>query len=191
MTRRSPGFFFFIAAHLLACMDPAPARADLVINEIYYDHPGVDTGREFVELLNRGLDPVDLSCHLLEFIDGATGRSRFLWQGASGSILPAGERLLVGGADVDGSDAPLLGSLENGPDAIRLISGSGTEDLVGYGETAYCEGEPALDVSPGLSLSRRPDGRDTGDNSSDFVPARPSPGFADPPPMNATGGCTS
>jgi len=30
----------------------APSRAQLVINELYYDHPGSDDGHEFVEIMN-------------------------------------------------------------------------------------------------------------------------------------------
>lgn len=177
MVRRSPGSFFLLYVFASICIFPAAALAAIVINELYYDHPGTDTGWEYVELFNNGLGPVDLSPYSLEFIDGATGSSRLLWEGASGSVLYAGERLLVCGGNVGGVGEPLLGSIENGPDAVRLFSGTGTVDVVGYGETSYCEGEPAPDVPAGVSLSRKPDGYDTDCNSSDFTPAGPTPGL--------------
>jgi hypothetical protein len=176
MTRWNPGYLFSLPLYLLICALPGTLSAGIVINELYYDHPGTDTGWEYVELYNNGLEPVELSPYRLEFIDGATGSSRLLWEGVSGSVLYAGERLLVRGESVESAGETLLGSIENGPDAVRLVSGAGTADLVGYGETFYCEGEPAPDVQAGVSLSRKPDGYDTDLNSSDFTPAGPTPG---------------
>ncbi|HER44352.1 MAG TPA: lamin tail domain-containing protein, partial [Candidatus Eisenbacteria bacterium] len=91
--------------------------------------------------------------------------------------LSAGERLLVCGSSVPATGEPLLGSIENGPDAVRLLVESITVDIVGYGDVPYREGEPAPDVPAGLSLSRKPDGFDSDDNASDFVPAGPTPGL--------------
>jgi len=176
MTRWDPGYLFSLPLYLLICALPDTLSAGIVINELYYDHPGADTGWEYVELYNNGPEPVDLFPYRLEFIDGATGSSRLLWEGASGSVLYAWERLLVRGDNVEGEGETLLGSIENGPDAVRLVSGAGTADVVGYGETFYCEGKPAPDVQAGVSLSRKPDGYDTDLNSSDFTPAGPTPG---------------
>ena len=177
MTRRCPGLFFPLLASSIVGAVVAPSRADILINELYYDHPGADTGWEYIELLNNGSYAADLSTYALEFVDGATGRTRLLWEGTPGMLLPVGERFLVGGSAVDGKDAILTGSIENGPDAVRLLFGAGTVDLIGYGETSYCEGEPAPDVPSGISLSRKPDGRDTDHNLSDLAPARPTPGL--------------
>jgi hypothetical protein len=176
-TRWNPGFFFLIPIYLLLCALPAGSPARTVINELYYDHTGTDTGWEYIELFNNGPDAVDLSTYRLEFIDGATGSTRLLWEGSPGSVLDAGERVLVRGSSVLAAGEPLLGSIENGPDAVRLVSGTGTEDIVGYGETVYCEGDPAPDVPAGASLSRKPDGYDTDRNSLDFVQAGPTPGL--------------
>ena len=177
MTRRNPRIFFLFPAILLICALFAEPRAEIVINELYYDHIGTDAGWEYVEIYNNGQGSVDLSSYFLEFIDGSTGSSRLLWEGASGHVLPAGERILIGGSDVENADERLIGSIENGPDAVRLVNVTGTQDLVGYGETFHCEGEPAPDVPGGVSLSRKPDGYDTDQNSSDFTPANPTPGL--------------
>jgi hypothetical protein len=148
----------------------------LVINEVYYDHPGSDTGWEFVELLNAGADPIPMGGYRLEFIDGLSGGVRTLWECHDDATLVPGGRLLVSGENVPGGAVRLLGALENGPDAVRLVSPSGAVDLVGYGESPYSEGVPAPDVGEGTSISRKPDGRDSDCNSSDFVPALPTPG---------------
>jgi hypothetical protein len=177
MTTWNPGFLFLLPVFLLIHVIPAGLRAEIVINELYYDHVGADAGWEYVELYNYGSVPVDLSPCRLEFIDGATGSSRLLWEGTPGSVLRAGERLLVCGSNVSTKGEPLLGSIENGPDAVRLLSGSVTADILGYGETIFCESGPAPDVPAGASLSRKPDGYDTDSNSSDFVVADPSPGL--------------
>ncbi len=176
MKRWIPGFFFFIPTILQIAAFPAPLRAEIVINELYYDHPGVDAGWEYVELYNPGPSQVDLSLYSLQFVDGATGLARLLWRGSAGSVLLVGERLLVRGGDVPLPGEPLLGSIENGPDAVRLLLGSAVADIVGYGDTPYCESEPAPDAPAGMSLSRRPDGNDSDDNAADFVPAGPTPG---------------
>jgi hypothetical protein len=175
-TRWNPGFFFSITGYLLICAFPAGLPAGTVINELYYDHAGTDTGWEYIELYNNGPGPVDLSTYRLEFIDGSTGNTRLLWEGSPGSVLETGDRILVRGSSVSAAGEPLLGSIENGPDAVRLVSGTGVDDIVGYGATVYCEGNPAPDVSAGFSLSRKPDGYDTDCNSLDFVAAVPTPG---------------
>jgi len=176
MKRRIPGFFFFLSLILLTFSFQAVPLAGIVINELYYDHPGADAGWEYVELYNPGPARADLSLYSLEFVDGATGASRLLWRGAAGGVLESGERLLVCGGYVTVPGEPLLGSIENGPDAVRLILGSATADIVGYGDTPYCECDPAPDAAAGLSLSRKPDGYDSGSNAVDFVPSGPTPG---------------
>jgi hypothetical protein len=74
--------------------------------------------------------------------------------------------------------------LQNGPDACRLVSPTGAEDRLGWGEdldSSYFEGEASPDVASGRSLSRLPDGRDTDHNASDFAEADPTPGAFNAP----------
>jgi hypothetical protein len=71
--------------------------------------------------------------------------------------------------------------LQNGPDALRVVWPDGTIEVVGYGALEFAEyscGTPAVDVAPGQSLARTPDGADLGGNAADFRAAMPSPGRA-------------
>ena len=160
---------------------PAAARGALLINEVLYDPPGSDTGREFVEIVNAGGDAVDLGAARLESGDGSKpGVWRLEWSGAAGVVLAPGAFFCVGEEAVSPApDAVVNLDLQNGPDACRLICDGIVCDLVGWGEHAdagYYRGNPAADVS-GMSLARVPDGADTGDNNRDFSPlATPTPG---------------
>jgi len=155
-------------------------RAQVVINEVYYDAPGMDEGREFIELYNAGASPCDLTGYALESLDGASGRRSTVWSAPPGLMIESGACLCVSGGF--GNPAPgllLKGALGNGPDAVRLVSGDQTIDLIGYGDLelpGFCESSPAVDVEPGFSLARKPDGVDTGRNNVDFVEAIPTPG---------------
>lgn len=154
--------------------------AGVVVNEVYYDHPGVDDGWEFVEIHNPDTVPHALSGWFLEALDGATGAAKVVWTAPSGAIIGAGEFLCVAGiARGPFSGFLLKGTLGNGPDAVRLVSPSGAADLVGYGACAsgdLSETAPAPDVAAGASLARKPDGSDSGRNDADFVSALPTPG---------------
>jgi hypothetical protein len=70
-------------------------------------------------------------------------------------------------------------ALQNGPDAIRVVDAAGNVlDVVGYGgldDATHSESMGAAAVDAGESIARTPDGRDTGDNSRDFVAATPTP----------------
>lgn len=52
--RHGPFRFLILLLLALSC-GALPCRARVVINEIYYDHPGKDEGWEFVEIYNAGL----------------------------------------------------------------------------------------------------------------------------------------
>jgi hypothetical protein len=154
--------------------------AGVVINEVYYDHPGRDDGWEFVELHNPDTVPCALTGWALEAVDGATGAAKVVWAASPGASLEPGGFLCVAGIELaPAAGLALKGTLGNGPDAIRLVSPSGPADLVGYGACAsgeLFEGAPAPDVPAGSGLARKPDGYDTGRNDADFVPAPPTPG---------------
>jgi hypothetical protein len=154
--------------------------AGVVVNEVYYDHPGVDDGWEFVEIHNPDTAAHSLSGWFLEALDGATGKAKVVWAAPSGAIIGPGEFLCIAGiARAPSPERLLKGTLGNGPDAVRLVSPSGIVDLVGYGGCASSdlyETAPAPDVSAGASLARKPDGFDSGRNDADFVSAPPTPG---------------
>lgn len=151
----------------------------LVLNEVLYDPAGADGGREFVEILATSSDArVSLAGVELQVGDGARpGTWRTVWRAARDS-LDSWVPFVIGGDSLPERHARLDGSLQNGPDAVRLWRDGVTLDLLGYGDlddaTLY-ESRPAADVS-GASLARLPDGVDRDDNAADWQRARPSPG---------------
>jgi hypothetical protein len=157
-----------------------PSAAGVVINEIYYDHPGSDDGWEFVELYNASEIPVDLSGWRLEFLDGASLGAVAVWTAGAGTRIEPATCVCIAGAERNPApDFTLRGILGNGPDAVRLVGPSGIVDVIGYGacpSSDFYETSPAIDVAPGLSLSRRPDGFDSDRNDADFVASSPTPG---------------
>lgn len=165
----------------IACACPAAVcRAQIVINEVYYDHPGRDDGWEFIELYNTDTVRVRLAGFALEFVDGTSARPTTVWSApADLSIEPKGYLCVAGAERNPAAGLALRGALGNGPDAVKLLRDGVAADLVGYGELTrddLFESTPAVDVEPGWSLARKPDGADSNRNGSDFVPASPSPG---------------
>ncbi|MEN8007247.1 MAG: lamin tail domain-containing protein [Candidatus Krumholzibacteriota bacterium] len=167
---------------LWAALAPGASWGALVINELLPDPAGSDGGREFVELLNTGPDAVSLNGVLLQFGNGADGPFWLTrWTGEEGSWLESSARFLIVDRNWLGEppgQAQVNLGLQNGPDALRLVREELVLDLVGYGpltDQDMMEGEPAA-TATGRSLSRRPDGRDTGNNRLDFVLADPTPG---------------
>lgn len=156
----------------------------LVLNELLPDPEGSDAGREFVELLNTGPVTVSLAGVTLEFGNGAEVASWLKrWTGGEGQFLAAGGRFLITDRNWLGpepADAEVYLGLQNGPDALRLVRDGAVLDLVGYGrltDPTMMETAPAA-VAAGKALARKPDGRDTQDNSRDFHLAVPTPGRA-------------
>lgn len=167
------------ALALAAC---APANRAIVA-EVYYDAPGDDTGREFVELWNPHATACPLAGLRLEAGDGsAAGRWTLRWTGGAADSVPAFGRFVVGGALVSPApDRVVALELQNGPDALRLAWPDGAVETVGWGAHEFAEyacGAPAPDVASGLSLARVPDAADFGSNVLDFRAAEPSPGRA-------------
>jgi hypothetical protein len=166
---------------------PVPAAPPVLINEVYYDAPGSDTGNEFIELINTSGETVSLAGYFLEAGDGSgPGRWRLLWRPDREEVIAPGARLLLGESAVSPQpDRVLWLALENGPDAVRLVGPENQIDVVGWGELSYSEyfaGAPAVDVPAGHSLGRAIDGQHTGDNATDFIAfGPPTPGAANRP----------
>ncbi len=171
----------FLSFLFLPLFLPSSVDAGVVVNELYYDHPGADAGYEFVEFLNTGDVDASLDGVVLEFHNGSGAGWIVVWRAPSGIVL-APEELFVLGDDAvtPAPDVVFALALQNGPDAIRLVDVNGAVlDMVGYGgldDAAYVETLGAAVVDAGQSIARTPDGRDTGDNASDFVAATPTPG---------------
>ncbi len=156
-----------------------PARADLVLNEVLYDPAGPDEGAEFVELWNPDSVSRDLAGVVIEAADGARpGVWTAIFRGSPDVTIAArGVYLAAGSA--------LSGSMQNGPDAVRLTRGALVLDRLGYGDLdapELFEGTPAPDAASGHSLARREDGGDTDRNAEDWEgEGTPTPGRANRP----------
>lgn len=177
----SGGFFFYLHFFLFLLIFK-PAKADLVINEFLPDPAGADGGKEFVELINTGPGPVNIQGLTFQFANGSVGPEwETRWVCSSEQWLQEGDRFLLVDRNWTGPvpfDAEVWLGLQNGPDAIRLVKNTEVLDLVGYG--ALTDGE-MMEESPaslvvGLSISRKPDGRDTNNNGMDFTTGDPTPG---------------
>lgn len=156
------------------------ADAALRLNEILYDPAGEDAGAEFVELWNDG----DLVETLLDVsVEAGDGSRAGSWSalfvgGAADSVPPRAPYLLPA--------ARLTGSIQNGPDAVRLTRRGVVLDLVGWGDLTsaeFFEGAPAADAASGQSLARRGDGVDSDQNGSDWQAERPTPGAPNHPAL--------
>jgi hypothetical protein len=157
------------------------ADVALVVNELYYDHPGVDAGHEYVEILNTGDEAISLDGVVVEFHNGTGTTWTVVWRAPGGLVLHPDELFVVGGfAVVPPPNVVFELALQNGPDAIRLLDRDGLVlDLLGYGgldDPEFVETQGAAVADAGESVARTPDGRDTDDNASDFAAAAPTPG---------------
>jgi hypothetical protein len=160
------------------------SSAQVVLNEVLYDPAGADGGHEFVELQNSSSESMSLNGFRLEFANGAGGPVwQVRWTGSRSDSVAAGNYFLIvdrGWADDISGQAEVALSLQNGPDAVRLVRRDGSIDLLGYGEPLdpqLSEGQPHPDVGSGQSLGRRPDGHDSDDNAADWVALDvPTPG---------------
>lgn len=164
---------------IVCCARAGAAR--VVLNEIYYDHPGTDTGHEFIEIINTGAFVEDLAGAAIEFHNGTGTTWTLVWTAPPGTTIAADGIFVVGGELVAPlPDAVIAYALQNGPDALRLVAANGTVlDVVGFGgldDPAFVEGLGAAPVTAGKSIARALDGVDSNDNSLDFVPAVPTPG---------------
>jgi hypothetical protein len=131
--------------------------ADLTLNEILANEPGSDVAGEFVEIVNVGTAPANLSGASLH--DGSAVRHVF----ASGASLAPGKSLVVFGAataipgglsNAVGASTGML-NLANGGDSVILRSASGTTlDSFSYGSS--------LSGTDGVSMNRSPEATRTG-----------------------------
>ncbi|MCG3173970.1 MAG: hypothetical protein GMKNLPBB_02187 [Myxococcota bacterium] len=158
---------------------PAAAQAqNIIINEVFYDSPGADTGT-FVEL--KGPAGTSLNGYSIEAFggDGASISTIAL----DGSVIPASGYFVVGQSS--GVQNVNLVSAKtdyvNTAASLVLRQGASTVDAMGYGVFSNSanfkgEGSPARGGS-GFSTGRMDDGTDTGNNRNDFdVLAVISPG---------------
>ena len=170
-------------------------RANLIkLNEIYYDHPGGDTGFEWIELYNHSADTINLHNWSLE--KAGTEFNQF-YVFPDMTIEPF-SFLLIGEENIAEADIITDISLQNGgseTDGIRIISSDNdTIDtiLYDYPNSNHLPGDSfnpgiyfANDTESGHSLCRYPDGHDTNNCQTDlyetpiFTPGKPNKVFID------------
>ncbi|MCE9579533.1 MAG: tandem-95 repeat protein [Deltaproteobacteria bacterium] len=215
------------------CTGTAPSTCGkLVINEVDYDQVGAENSGgffEFVEILNVGTAPVDVSGVNLVLVNGGTTTpSEYFFDGTNGTanvgkrialtsasvpsnLLPVGGIIVVAPAAqfaVAGFPAaaykitvvpPTAGWIQNGPpDAVALVTLGATPvviDAFSYEGTTppaqlvgvtgllpvsegagHPTGDPALVANVGMS--RFPNGKDLGNNATDWALRTVSPGTA-------------
>ncbi len=162
-------------------VEPPPA---IVINEVLYNSTGSPDEDAFVELLG----PADtvLEGYSLVGVNGTGGTDykAFNLEGSTGSdglfvvAHPKAAPAILAEADMTSSYV----DFQNGPDSIQLRRGDEVIDAVGYGtfdagDVFAGEGAAAPTSDVNQSIGRDADGKDTGNNASDFeVYALPTPG---------------
>lgn len=153
-----------------------PVSAAVMINEVYYDHPGTDTDHEFIELYNSGKSSVSLDGYRVEWGSSSFNNKFSLPQGY---LIPAGSFFLIGGSQTfsDFGVTPDLihsFSFPNGGSStvgVRITDGAGYYDTLLYdspntnqlpaAEGGWDDGSFAPDVAAGHSLQRIGLGVDT------------------------------
>jgi hypothetical protein len=124
--------FKVFAGLLLALLATPFVNAQVVINEFVYDDGGTDD-REFVELLNTGNSPVDISGWTIGGHDGTATQNNPITTipGAVGSgttILAAGDYYVIAGSNsVPNFDQVMTvtnGFLENDGETLELFDGA-------------------------------------------------------------------
>jgi hypothetical protein len=195
-----------LATLLILCLTPsphaaaqAPANCHPVINEVLTGAAATGT-EEFVEVFNPCATPIAVDGWRLVYRSAtntapATATDSSLLFTLQGVLQPGGYVVFSG----PGYHGPSSGALRSGiapSGAIGLRDrDSRLIDSVGFGPVpgaAFVEGMPApappAAPSPGLSISRAPDGADTNNNSRDFVvtPATPMGANARPGLGSAT-----
>lgn len=157
---------------------------EIVINELYYDSPGTDSG-VFIELKGEPGQSLE-NVHIF----GINGNGGVIYADidlTGWTIGPSGYFVIAKDSSVANADtvAGASADYQNGPDNVVLVyitpADTTVLDALGYGnftatDTFVGEGSPAPDAPEGLSLQRIPDGNDTDDNSADFRALMPTPG---------------
>ena len=167
------------------CVVTASPAAQIRINEF---STGVEEALtdEFVEIVNPGTEPADVSGYKLVY-RSATGTSDVgLATVPDGTVLAPGAFLIFGGSGYSGTAfQSFSASLASAGGGVGIRDSNGLLlDSVGWGAAtnAFVEATPvvapAVAPAPGKSDARHPDGADTNDNGADFTEGDPTPGLA-------------
>jgi lamin tail-like protein len=172
---------------------PRPVAGDLAITELLINPTGTDTGREWIEIVNRVAHPVDLAdVHVGDALNEApldfailAGAPPLLTAGARAVLIQSADATKNGGVTIGGGGLVPVGgafgtrvSLNNEGDTISLCAGPCAEGVV-LDRVAW---DAALGVAyEGHALSideagrRCPASSGFGDASSFGTPGAPNP----------------
>lgn len=188
----------------------AKAQSTLVINEIDYDQPGVDSA-EFIELYNSTTNAINLSDYTVLLFNGnATSNVVYDSFPLPNVILGPADYFVIcgGGGKVANCDMVLTAIsniIQNGsPDAVAIRENQSLNiiDVVSYEGSCIAPfvsgiGVPLAQSDTAqadsiagryLSISRFPDGNDSNDDSTDFNRVCSTPGYAN---LNTNTNCVT
>jgi lamin tail-like protein len=171
----------------ITCVAGAGGDAAVRINEFSVGVEGA-LGDEFVEIVNTGTGPADLSGWRLVYRSGAGTSDVSLGTLADGTMLAPGAFFLFGGSSYSGAhpaDKSFSAGLASAAGGVAIKDADGNiVDSVGWGDAtnAFVEGTaaaaPTIAPAPGKSDARHPNGHDTNVNSADFAIGDPTPGVS-------------
>ena len=203
-----------LAALLLVAPAAHGTSPGLVLSQVYPGggNSGATFSNDFVELLNRGSTPIDLSSWTVQYASA----SATSWQvtpltgtvqpgqyylvalasgGANGAALPTADatgstNLAASGGKVAVVDDTTALSCGSAPGSCSAVSG--VADLIGYGSATDYEGSDAAPTPSATLADVRADTgcTDTDSSSSDFVTATPSPRTSSSPAASCGSGTT-
>ena len=189
--------FLFASAACAGVLALAPlaARAQVVINEFQYDDTGTDD-REFVELFNSGIAPVDISGWVVAGEDQTAGTAT-IGTIPAGTTLAPGAYYVLGQAGVPNVNLtlPVTGPIQNDMETIELRNGTTIVDALVYeaNKGSFSTATLGTQVGGGIwmnhqgvdltggfltttTVARYRDGRDTNNNGRDFGMRPATPG---------------
>jgi hypothetical protein len=163
-------------------------EGDVVINEVQYDPPqtGVDSSFEWVELMNRTSQTIDLTGWRISDNHESDPIPSLSLPPGGFAVIAATTDFYANFPNFSGNivfmaDGSIGNGLSNTGDRLILIDSTGKIiDALSYGDDNTVMSPPCRNVPEGHSLERRPAGLDT-NQASDFVDnATPSPGYGLP-----------
>ncbi len=200
----------FTLLFIIAAAASTNAQSTLVINEVDYDQPGIDSA-EFIELYNASANAIMLSDYTVVLFNG-NSTSNVLYDSfplPAQMLNPASYFVISGNTGLVPNSNMILPKstniIQNGsPDAVAIRDNNTMNliDVVSYEGSCIApyvsgNGLPLAQSDTAqadsianryLSISRFPDGTDTNDDSTDFNRVCSTPGYAN---VNTSSNCVT